>query len=123
MQDDGTLSVDSNELNSALQNNFSAVQNLFQSTSPAGVGQTLQTALTSLTNTVNSPLALDVNGTNNEVTDLNRQISNFQLQLQNTQTQLLAEYNTINTTLEQLPETLASINQQLNVLNPPNTTT
>ncbi len=30
MQDDGTLSVDSTTLNDALQNNFSAVQNLFQ---------------------------------------------------------------------------------------------
>jgi flagellar hook-associated protein 2 len=117
MQDDGTLTVDSTTLNSALQNNFSAVQNLFQSTS--GVGQTLQTSLMSLTNVVNGPISVDMNGINSEVTDLNSQISDFQLQLQNTQTQLLAEYNTINTTLEQLPQTLASINSQLDALNPP----
>jgi len=118
MQDDGTLSVDSTTLNNALQNNFSAVQNLFQSAT--GVGHTLQTALTPLTNTVSSPLAVDLNGINDEVTDLNSQISDFQLQLQNTQTQLLSEYDTINTTLEQLPETLASINSQLDALNPQN---
>ena len=41
-------------LNGALQNNFSAVQNLFQSTS--GVGQPIQTGLTSLTNAVNGRL-------------------------------------------------------------------
>jgi len=123
MQDDGTLSVDSTTLNDALQNNFSAVQNLFQSTAPAGVGQTLQIALTSLTNSVAGPLAVDMNGISDEVTDLNSQISDFQLQLQNTQTQLLAEYNTINTTLEQLPETLASINSQLDALNPQKSTT
>jgi flagellar hook-associated protein 2 len=116
MQNDGTLSVDSTTLNDALQNNFSAVQNLFQSTS--GVGQALQTSLTSLTNPVSGPLAVDMNGISSEVTDLNSQISEFQLQLQNTQTQLLAEYTTINTTLEQLPQTLASINSQLNALNP-----
>ena len=120
MQDDGTLSVDSTTLNNALENNFSAVQNLFQSTS--GVGQTLQTSLTSLTDPVTGPLNVDMNGISNEVTDLNSQISDFQLQLQNTQTQLLAEYNTINDTLEQLPETLAEINSQLNALNPPNST-
>jgi flagellar hook-associated protein 2 len=117
MQDDGTLTVDSTTLNTALQNNFSAVQNLFQSTTD-GVGYTLTNTLTSLTNTVSSPLALDINGINSEVTDLNSQISDFQLQLQNTQTQLLSEYNTVNTTLEELPETLASINSQLDALNP-----
>lgn len=118
LQDDGTLSVDSTTLNSALQNNFSAVQNLFQSTSPAGVGQQMQTALTALTNTVSSPLATDISGIKSEIDDLNNQISDFQLQLQNTQTQLLAEYNTINTTLEQLPQTLAEINSQIDALNP-----
>jgi flagellar hook-associated protein 2 len=118
MQNDGTLSVDSTKLNSALQNNFSAVVNLFQSTS--GVGQTLQTSLTSLTNPVTGALNVDMNGIKNEVTDLNSQISDFQLQLQQTQTQLLAEYSTINTTLEQLPQTLASINSQLDALNPSN---
>jgi flagellar hook-associated protein 2 len=120
LQNDGTLSVDSTTLNDALQNNFSAVQNLFQSTSPAGVGQTLQTALSALTNTISGPLAVDMSGISSETTDLNSQISDFQLQLQNTQTQLTSEYDTINTTLEQLPETLASINSQLDALNPQN---
>jgi flagellar hook-associated protein 2 len=116
MQDDGTLTVDSTTLNDALQNNFSAVQNLFQSTS--GVGTTIQNSLTALTNTATGALNVDMNGINNEVSDLNNQISDFQLQLQQTQTQLTAEYSTINTTLEQLPETLASINSQLDALDP-----
>jgi flagellar hook-associated protein 2 len=116
LQDDGTLSVDSTTLNNALENNFSAVQNLFQGTT--SVGSTLSTALTSLTDPVSGPIAVDLSGISSEVTDLNSQISDFQLQLQNTQTQLTDEYNTINTTLEQLPETLASINSQLNALNP-----
>ena len=118
MNDDGTLSVDSTTLNDALQNNFSAVQNLFQSTS--GVGQALQTSLTSLTDPTTGPLNVDMNGISNEVTDLNSQISDFQAQLQQTQTQLTAEYSTINTTLEQMPETIAEINSQLNALNPSN---
>lgn len=118
MQDDGTLSVDSTTLNNALQNNFSAVQNLFQSTT--GVGQALQTSLTSLTAPTTGALNVDMNGITSEVTDLNTQISDFQAQLQQTQTQLTTEYSNINTTLEQLPETLASINSQLNALNPPN---
>jgi flagellar hook-associated protein 2 len=119
MQDDGTLSVDSATLNDALQNNFSAVQNLFQSTS--GVGKAIQTTLTALTNPTTGALNVDMNGISTEVTDLNSQISDFQAQLQDTQTQLTAEYSTINTTLEQLPEMLASINSQIDALNPTNT--
>jgi flagellar hook-associated protein 2 len=116
LQNDGTLSVDSATLNNALQNNFSAVQNLFQSAS--GVGQALQTTIDSLSNPVTGPLSVDMNGISSEITDLHSQISDFQKQLQNTQTQLLAEYTQINTMLEQLPETLASINSQLDALNP-----
>jgi flagellar hook-associated protein 2 len=116
MQNDGTLTVDSTTLNSALQNNFSVVQDLFQSTS--GVGRSIQSSLTSLTNPTTGALYVDMNGISSQVNDLKSQISDFQLQLQQTQTQLLAEYSTINTTLEQLPQMLASINSQLSALNP-----
>jgi len=124
LQQDGTLKVvsttskDSMSLNDALLYNFSAVQNLFQSTSPSGVAQTLNTDLTSLTDAVNGPMNLAMTGIASEVTDLNNQISDFQAHLQDTQTQLLAQYSRINTMLEQLPETLAAINSQLDALNP-----
>jgi flagellar hook-associated protein 2 len=129
LQEDGTLTVASSsspvsmDLNDALANDFSAVQNLFQSASSSspGVAQVLNTTLTSLTDPTNGPLNLDMSGISSQVTDLNTQITNFQYQLQQTQAQLTAEYDTINTTLEQLPETLASINSQLNSLNPPGT--
>jgi flagellar hook-associated protein 2 len=117
VQNDGTLSVDSATLSDALTNNFSAVQNLFQSTSPSGVAQTLNTDLTSLTDSVNGPLNADMTGIGNEVTDLNNQISDFQVHLQQTQQQLLTQYSRINTMLEQLPQTLAQINSQLDALN------
>jgi len=119
MQNDGTLTVDSTTLNSALENNFSAVQNLFQGTS--SVGQQIQKSLSALASPATGALNVDMSGIASEVTDLNKQISDFQLQLQQTQTQLTAEYSTINTTLEQLPQTLASINSQLNALNPTTT--
>jgi flagellar hook-associated protein 2 len=117
-----TAPQDSMSLNDALANDFSAVQNLFQSTSPAGVAQTLNTGLTNLTDPTNGPLNLDMSSISTEETDLNTQISDFQYQLQQTQAQLTTEYSTINTTLEQLPELLAQVNDQLNALNPPSTT-
>jgi flagellar hook-associated protein 2 len=128
LQADGTLTTtaptpaDSMDLNDALANDFSAVQNLFQSTSPAGVAQTLNTDLTNLTDPTNGPLNVDMSSISSEVSDLNTQISDFQYQLQQTQAQLTTQYSTINTTLEQLPELLAQINDQLNSLNPSTTT-
>jgi flagellar hook-associated protein 2 len=118
VQDNGTLSVDSTTLNNALANNYSAVQNLFQSTSPSGVAQTLNQDLTWLTNRVTGPLNVDLSGIGQEVSDLNQQISDFQTQLQTRQQQLTAEYSQINTILEQLPQTIAQINSQLDALNP-----
>ena len=124
LQEDGTLSVasssssDSLDLNDALTNDFSAVQNLFQSTSPAGVSQALNTSLIALTDAKNGPLNLDMSSISSQVSDLNDQISQFQYQLQQTQTQLTNEYSTINTTLEQMPELINQINQQLDSLNP-----
>jgi flagellar hook-associated protein 2 len=126
LQADGTLVVqattskDSMPLDDALANDFSAVQNLFQS--PSGVAQTLNTALTSLTNSVTGPLNVDMTNIGGEVTDLNSQISDFQANLQTQQQQLTTEYANINTTLEQLPETLAAINSELDALNPQNPT-
>ncbi len=129
LQQDGTLKVasstspDSMSLNDALTNDFSAVQNLFQSaassTAGAGVATALNTSLVSLNDPTNGPLNLDMAGITSNVTDLNTQITDFQYQLQQTQTQLMNEYSLINTTLEQLPETLAAINSQLDALNPP----
>jgi flagellar hook-associated protein 2 len=118
--DDGTLSVDSTTLNNALSNNFAAVQNLFQSTSPAGVAYQLNKDLTWLTDPISGPFNADLNSVNSEVSDLQSQITNFETQLQAEQQQLTTQYSNINTTLEQLPLTLAAINSQLNALNPPN---
>jgi flagellar capping protein FliD len=114
---------DAMDLNDALANDFSAVQKLFQSTSPAGVSQTLNTDLTALTDAIQGPMNAAMKATNSEVSDLDDEISNFQYQLQQTQTQLTAQYSTMNTTLEQLPQLLASINDQLNALNPPTNNT
>jgi len=116
LQSDGTLSVDSTALNNALSNNFAAVQNLFQSTSPDGVAQTLNQDLLKLTSPATGPLYVEINGNKQEIDDLNDQITDFQSYLQDREQQLLTEYSQINTTLEELPQTLASINAQLDAL-------
>lgn len=118
MQDDGTLSVNSTELNDALSNNFSAVQALFQSTSPQGITQKLSTDLLQLTDVTTGPLNVELNGINNSISDLNRQIQDFEGQLTVKQQQLTDQYSQINATLEELPSLLSQINSQLDSLNP-----
>jgi flagellar hook-associated protein 2 len=109
LQDDGTLSVDSTTLNNALSNDYSAVQNLFQSTSPAGVAYQFNKDLTWLTSTTTGPLNVEMTGISNEVEDLDTQISDFQTQLAAEKEQLTTEYSNINTTLEELPQYLSQI--------------
>jgi len=121
VQNDGTLSVDSNALNNALSNNFSAVQNLFQSTAPFGVAEQLNSDLTWLTDPTQGPLNVDMSSNSQQLTDLNNQITDFETNLAAQQQQLTDEYSTINTTLEQLPEAIAQVNAQLNSLNPTTT--
>jgi flagellar hook-associated protein 2 len=118
MNDDGTLSVDSGALSNALASNFTAVQNLFQSTSPGGVATNFANDLTNLTDPVGGPLNAESNQIGQEITDLNNQIQDFQTNLTQTQQQLTNQYSTVNATLEELPALMNELNTQLSSLNP-----
>jgi flagellar hook-associated protein 2 len=118
MNDDGTLSVDSGTLSNALSSDFSAVKNLFQSTSPAGVATTFANDLNNLTDPVEGPLNAESNQIGTQITDLNNQIQDFQTNLTQTQQQLTNQYSSVNSTLEELPMLLSEINTQLDSLKP-----
>jgi flagellar capping protein FliD len=113
--------VDSDTLSNALNSNFAAVQNFFQSTSPTGFAANLAHDLNSLTDTATGPLYVESNGIAQEVSDLNSQISEFQANLTRQQQELTDQYSTVDSTLQQLPLMLDEVNTQLNSLNPPTT--
>ena len=117
MNDDGTLTLDSATLDSAVQNNFAAVQAFMQGTSSNGFVSFLNNQMTSLTDPTSGAFTVDLQSISNENTDLQNQINNFQPYLQNEQTILTNEFNQADIALQELPTEEAQINAELG--NPP----
>ena len=115
MADDGTLTVDNSKLTSALTSNFQGVQSFFQ-TATTGFAQKLASDLTNLTDPVNSPITLDLNGINAQISSLQTQIANFDANLLTQKQTLIIYYSKLNSTLQSLPSLLSSINAQLGSL-------
>jgi flagellar hook-associated protein 2 len=120
MQDDGTLQINTNTLDSdtitldsALSSDYSDVQNFFQSTSPAGWGQLATTTMTQLTNPTSGPVATDINGLNQTNNDLTNQISDFEANMTAVQQQLTTQYQNLDTLLIQYPLQMQEAAQQL----------
>lgn len=103
MNNDGTLTLDSSALNSAIQNNFSAVQTFFQGAAANGFAATLNSQLSSFTDPIEGAFTIELQSISSENSDLQSQIDDFQTYLNSEQTRLTNEYNQIDATLQQLP--------------------
>jgi flagellar hook-associated protein 2 len=109
---DGTLSVNSGKLASALSSNFSAVQNLLQNTTN-GFSQNLSKVLSNINGAGTGILSLDAQGLTSTSQSLTKQISDLQAALAVQQISLTAVYARVNTTLQELPLLESQISQQL----------
>jgi flagellar hook-associated protein 2 len=108
---DGTLSLDSGTLSSALNNNFAAVQNLLQGTS--GVGAFLSSTLSQISDPTQGSIALDVQGLSQTDQSLTQQIAAMQTSLTAQTQTLTAQYAQMETTLQEMPQLQAEMTQQL----------
>jgi flagellar hook-associated protein 2 len=115
MGDDGTLTVDSSTLTNQISTNAAAVSNFFQGTTTSW-GQNFNNDLYKITNTTTGILNVDMTGITNTQTSLTSQINDMEANLATQQTQLTNEYDSVDTTLEELPNTLATINSELSGL-------
>lgn len=114
VNNDGTMTVDSGTLQSALQNNFGDVQSFFQGTSLNGFASSLDQQLTSFTNSSNGAFTVDLQSMNSQITDLQTSISNFQTDyLQPLQVQLQSEYSQAEILLQELPNEMRQISTEL----------
>lgn len=113
---DGTLTVDSSQLSSALASNPAAVLNFFQNTSSTGFANNFNTDLTNLTDPVQGPINVDLAQNQAEQTDLTTTITNFQTQLAAQQTALTAQYDAVNASLQAYPLLLQQITETLATL-------
>ncbi len=113
MNDDGTLSVNSSTLNSAVTSNFAAVQSFFQPATGTGFAQFLGNQLTPLTDPTQGAFTVEINGANASEKSFQDQIDNFEVYIASEQTLLTAQYNQVNVALLQLPSLQREMNAEL----------
>lgn len=115
---DGTLSVNSSTLNSALQNNFSDVQNFFQGSALNGFANSLDQQLTSFIDPGDGAFTVDLSSMNTELTGYQTDITNFQNNIITPlQTQLQTEYSNAEIALQELPAEIKNIDAELGMNN------
>jgi flagellar hook-associated protein 2 len=113
MNKDGTLSVDSATLNSALTSNLSAVQNFFQGASANGFANTLSTQLDSFTNITSGAFTVDLNSIKQENKDLQNNIDHLETYLAQQQTYLTDQFSKAAAALLQMPQQQQYLNSML----------
>jgi len=113
MNKDGTLTLDSGTLNSAIQSNFGAVQSFMQGASSNGFVSFLSNQMNALTDASGGAFTVDLQSISNENQDLQNQINNFQTYLQQQETILTNEFNQANLLMQELPTKEAQIDAEL----------
>ena len=114
--DDGTLSVDSTTLSSALTANQAAVQNFFTNSNSTGFADNFNTDLTNLTDPAEGILNQDLASNQSQQNDLTTEITNFQTQLAAQKVQLDSQFDNVNSALEEYPFTLLEVTSELESL-------
>ena len=121
VQEDGTLSVDTGTLNSALTGNFSAVQSFFQSTTN-GFATNFSNDLTNLTDPTSGALYVDLQGVNQNQQSVTQQINDFQATIAQQQQAWTQEFSQVNSTLQTLPTLVSQIDSELGIASSSSTT-
>jgi flagellar hook-associated protein 2 len=112
--DDGTLSVDTSKLDSALTNNPSDVQNFFEGSALNGFANSFNTALNTFTEPTSGAFTLDLAGISADNTALTNEINDFESNyIANQQTVLTANFSSAEEALQQLPTELKQIQAEL----------
>jgi flagellar hook-associated protein 2 len=114
VDNNGQLSLDTSTLQSALQNNFSDVQSFFQGTSLNGFANSMDQQLTSFISPADGAFTVDLQSMNSQITDLQNDISDFQTNyITPLRTQLQSEYSQAEIALQELPNQMKEIDQEL----------
>ena len=116
MNNDGTLSVDSTQLSSALSSNPSGFVSFFQNATHTGFADKFHTDLTNLTNPTEGVLNLDLTQNKAQQQNLTNSINNFETQLTAEETQLTNEYNQVNASLQAYPLLLQEVTATLGTM-------
>ncbi|MGI4828073.1 MAG: flagellar filament capping protein FliD [Janthinobacterium lividum] len=111
---DGTLSLNTATLNSAIQTNNAAVASFFQGTSSNGFVASVNTTLDTYNDPTQGAFTVDLQSIASENQDLTDQTSTLELYLVSQQSILTAQYNAADIAIQQLPQKLKQIQALLN---------
>ena len=107
---DGTLALDTDTLNSALNSNYAGVVSLFQGT--GSVGQALASAVDNLGNSEpDSLLTLAASENTTQEADLNSTLSTIESNISTQSAELTSSLNAANQTLQLIPIQLQTVNE------------
>jgi flagellar hook-associated protein 2 len=120
MNDDGTLTVgnapNGESLSQILSTNPSSVLGFFQNSTSTGFANNFQNDLNNLTDPTTGVLSVDLTQNQAAQQDLQTTITNFQTQLSAQQTALTQEFDQVNATLQQYPLLLQQVTETLATL-------
>ena len=113
VNDDGTLSLDGDTLDSELSTNYQDVMNLFQPGSgSASFGDNLTSVLNNLGNSgPDGEVYLALQENSSQESQLNMNVSNEETTISSEKSQLTTELNEANYTLTEIPQELQNINE------------
>jgi flagellar hook-associated protein 2 len=113
MNDDGSLSLDSSKLASAMANP-TAVQNFFQGSALNGFAQQFSSDLDQFNNPATGAITTEVQNLNQQYNDLQSQVNDYESgYIASQQTVLTAMYSKAEIALQQLPAEMQQIQSQL----------
>ena len=114
MNDDGTLSLDTEQLNQTLATNPSGAQNFFQGTALNGFAQAAQKQLEIFSSPANGTIAADLKTFTQQYKDLQTDVDNYESgYIASQRTVLTTMYSNAEIALQQLPTTLKQLQAQL----------
>jgi len=112
--DDGTLSVDSATLNSALTNNPTDVQNFFEGAALNGFANSFYNSLNTFTSPADGSFQVDLSTISSASAAITSQINDFETgYIAAQQKELTADFTEAEIALQQLPEQMQQLNAEL----------
>ena len=115
INNDGTLSINSAKLTTALTSQNADVQNFFQAVG-TGYAQKFTATAETMTDPTQGALSLEISGIGASVKSLQTSIDNFESRMTSMQQNLLTQYSKIDAMLQQMPLIISQINSQLGSL-------
>ena len=114
VDNNGKLTLNTSSLQSALQNNFSDVQNFFQGSALNGFANSMDQQLTSFISPADGAFTVDLQSMNSQITGLQSDISEFETNYITPLTvQLQSDYSQAEIALQELPNEMKQISAEL----------